>query len=193
MCGVGKPAQPAARDGEGDRAVFLYGTLLDREVLCRLLGRELREDELEPARLAGFRRMMARAGCWPVLVPDPEGVVEGLLFARPSPEDLRRIAHYEDDYRPERMEVVTAAGRRVSACVWLASLERLPPSEQPWDLALWATQHKRELLQQIDRWLGELEAEPRPAAETVEGVLPARRDEARVPPAREISRAPRRA
>lgn len=143
-------------EAAGRTPLFLWGTLLDREVLERLLGRRVHGNELEPARLTGFRRVAATGGPYPVLVPDPGARVDGLLLLRPSRRDLRRIAHYEDDYRAALFEVETASGRRLPAWLYLAREDVLRPGDAPWDPALWARRHKAQLLAAIDRWLAEL-------------------------------------
>lgn len=142
----------------GHTPLFLWGTLLDRDVLERLLGRRVSARELEPARLPGYQRVAAEKSPYPVLVPAAGAAVDGLLWLCPSRRDLRRIAHYEDDYRAVLFEVLTASGRRVPAWLYTAREGLLRPSHEPWDLLRWARQHKAQLLRAIDLWLAELAA-----------------------------------
>lgn len=143
--------------------VFLYGTLLDQDILARLLGRRVGSDELEPARLTGFRRVKARNAPYPVLVSDRFGTVHGCLLLSPTPEDLRRIADYEDDYRAAVLDVITAQGRHARALVYLAREDLYRPSDEPWEPQHWAAEHKEQLLRLLDRWLAEREARRAPA------------------------------
>lgn len=149
------PPEAAGRD-----SVFLYGTLADREVLERLLGRRLRPGELVPARLPGFRRVRARRHGYPVLVPDPAGRVDGFLLLRPTAEDIRRIDFYEEeDYRAVRLEVERAGGDPFSAWVFVHREEVDEPGGEAWDPRKWDPAERARLLAEIDRWLAEYEAE----------------------------------
>ncbi len=145
------PLRAAGRD-----AVFLFGTLMDVDILAALLARPIRPEERMAARLAGFRRVRAAEACYPILVPDPEAEVEGVLLLRPSAEDLRRINHYEsDEYRAALFQVRGADGRRYRAWVFQARPEVLTATEQPWDFESWARRHKAGFFARIAEWMAD--------------------------------------
>ncbi|MGH6887228.1 MAG: gamma-glutamylcyclotransferase family protein, partial [Geminicoccales bacterium] len=82
---------------------FFFGTLMDRDVLEIVLGRPVGEDELAPARLRGYRRVRTATRPYPMLKPDPDGVVEGMLLIEASRRDEVRILHFEDQEYVDRL------------------------------------------------------------------------------------------
>ena len=65
-------------------ALFFYGTLMDVDVVAKVLARPFAERELVPAFLRGWRRLAVRNASYPVILPDPASRVEGRLLARPA-------------------------------------------------------------------------------------------------------------
>ncbi len=123
--------------------LFFFGTLMDAEVLGLVIGRPVGEAELEVARLRGFRRVRAAAASYPVLVPDPGGVVEGRLFFGASEAERARLDAYEGEaYRLAPVTVEDSAGRAVQALTYLAVPGRIAPSSEPWDLESWRARFK---------------------------------------------------
>ncbi len=140
----------------GATPIFFFGTLMDRDVLAHLLGRPVAAGELRPVVLHGFRRVAARNASYPVLLPDPEGRVEGVLFLAGA-EDVRRINHYEcDEYRAELHHVRTAAGEKVAAWLFLGRETVMEAGDRPWDLATWVRRHKAAFFARIDEWMEDL-------------------------------------
>lgn len=123
--------------------LFFFGTLMDAEVLGLVIGRRVGEGDLEPARLAGFRRVQAMGASYPVLVPDPAGLVEGRLFRGATAAERARLDAYEGEaYRLGPVTVEDAAGRTVGALAYLAVPGRIAPSPEPWELGDWQARHK---------------------------------------------------
>lgn len=111
--------------------VFLYGTLLDPEVLARMSGRRDLAHRALPARLRGFRRVALRGTPYPTLIPG-EGEVDGLLLSIPG-QALRRLAAYEGPlYRLMPVRVRTARGFS-QAHSWVAARRHADPT-RPWAL-----------------------------------------------------------
>lgn len=138
--------------------LFVFGTLLDSEVLERVLGRAIAPDALEPARLAGFRRVRVRGASYPMLVVDPGSEVEGALLRGLDAAARARLDAYEGPaYRLAPVEVVDSAGARVQALVYEAVPGALEPSEEPWDLARWQARDKVAFLAR-----GEASVDPAP-------------------------------
>ncbi len=149
-------AEEVPPEDAGGTPLFFFGTLMDREILAHLLARPVRPEELRPAVLAGFRRVAARNASYPVLLPDPAGRVEGVLF-RAGPGDLRRINHYEcDEYRAERHEIRTADGETMAAWIFLGRETVMQAGEEPWDLDAWIARHKPGFFARIDEWMEDL-------------------------------------
>jgi ADP-ribose pyrophosphatase len=120
-------------DARGLRDLFFYGTLCHRPLLALVLGRA---PDLAPARLAGWSVHRARGGAWPVILPDPAGVVQGVILRDVNDEDLARLDHYEGGFAFETrpMKIVVEGQGAVHALVYFP-----PPSDPdgPWSLAQW--------------------------------------------------------
>lgn len=95
--------------------LFLYGTLLDPDVLAKVAGRHI---PIAPATLHGWRRVATPDGRYPTL-RRARAVVDGALVAVNS-ATLARLAAYEGpSYRLTGVVVRTALGN-VAASSWIA-------------------------------------------------------------------------
>lgn len=93
--------------------MFIYGTLTDPRQLSAVTGREFTR---EPARLAGYCRLVARHG-YPDLVVSPGSVVDGFLIRDVDPDSLRALDSYEDEGRLYRRRPVrVSVGDTVVDC-----------------------------------------------------------------------------
>jgi hypothetical protein len=146
-CGDGEP-------GERGLTFFFFGTLMDRDVLERVLGRPVPEEQLAAARLPGYRRVRAAAATYPVLLPRAGGVVEGVVLRAATRRDVARILHFEQaEYEPRVLPVdLVGDGRRLEARVFMA-LDSMGLTEEDWDLESWAREHKAAFLARCDEWL----------------------------------------
>jgi hypothetical protein len=121
--------------------IFFFGSLMDRDFLGIVLGREVDDLALEPARLFGFQRRRARGETFPILVPHPGGLVEGVVAEGFTADEVARLSYYEtEDYRLHPFPVETGADRR-DAHVFLATA-RLEAEDTHWDYAHWAATEK---------------------------------------------------
>jgi gamma-glutamylcyclotransferase (GGCT)/AIG2-like uncharacterized protein YtfP len=103
--------------------VFLYGTLLRRELLARLAGRPL---PTTPAALAGWQRVAMRGGAYPTLRRG-RGRVAGWIATVDAPV-LRRLGGYEGArYRLHPLTVHTPRGA-VRVHAWIADAA----TRRPW-------------------------------------------------------------
>lgn len=135
--------------------LFVFGTLLDIEVLGLVLGRPVGPDALEPARLGGFRRVRVRGASYPMLVADPAGEVAGALLRGLDAAARGRLDAYEGPaYRLVPVEVVDPAGARVRALVYEAVPGALEPTREPWDLARWQARDKAAFLARGEALVG---------------------------------------
>lgn len=102
------PQPPAALPacGHPDLPLFVFGSLMDADILARVLGPDRAAAVIrQPAWLSGYRRHCARDDVFPILVPDPHAVtadaatrhppVPGFLLLGLTAEDLDRIEYYE--------------------------------------------------------------------------------------------------
>lgn len=137
--------------------LFLFGTLMDLDLLTYLLQRPVDVGDLMPATIHGFRRARASGASYPVLVAEPGGMVAGRLLRRMTNCDIARINHYEsEEYRAECRVVVTGEGVETPAWVYLG-LDHLAPAAEPWSLAEWRAVHKPGFFAACDAWMRDFE------------------------------------
>lgn len=100
--------------------LFLYGTLLDRDMLARRSGdAAMAAAHRIPATLHGWERVTLPGTPWPTLRRRRGGVVAGLVV-NAGAAALRRLAAYEGSaYRLRPVVVATTAGTAV-ARAWIA-------------------------------------------------------------------------
>lgn len=80
---------------EGGRPVnlFAYGTLMDHRTMARVTGR--RFPTPTPAILHGYVKYDTRFG-YPVIFPEPNQSVEGVVYTSLSPDDWKKLDQYEE-------------------------------------------------------------------------------------------------
>jgi hypothetical protein len=140
----------------GREPLFFFGTLMDEEILARILDRPLEKADLEPAVLGGYRREAARGCNYPLLVPSDGESVPGRLFRGATRRDIARINHYESgEYGAELHKVQGRDGRWRSAWVYIGLDDTFTASGQPWDLQSWSAAHKSSFLRECDGWMAD--------------------------------------
>lgn len=80
------------------RNLFFYGTLLDTALLRVVLGRDLREGEVRPARLRGYEVCAVAGMDFPFARASEGGVAEGIVVSDLSETDVERLNFYEGAY-----------------------------------------------------------------------------------------------
>lgn len=139
----------------GRQPLFFFGTLTDLDVLAYVLERPIDLDDLTAATLAGYRRVQALGVSYPLLVPDPAGVVEGRLLRRATRRDITRINHFESgEYRAELHAVVAEDGATQPAWLYLG-LGHLAATGAPWSLPAWQAAHKPGFFADCDGWMAD--------------------------------------
>lgn len=132
---------------------FFFGTLMDRDLLERVLGRRVADGELAPARLPGYRRVKAATADYPALVPCAGGAVDGVLLRSANGREEARIRHFEDDEHEARvLPVHLGDGRPAAARVFIAA-ESIARTDERWDPADWSRRHKAAYLELCDEWM----------------------------------------
>lgn len=121
--------------------LFFYGTLMDLEVMSRVLGRQMPPDTLQPATLSGWRRVRALDQAYPILLADPAGAVEGRLASGLSAEDVARLDRYEGDGY-DRVEISVSAGGGPRAVQIYRPRAHVQADPKPWDFAAWVAGEK---------------------------------------------------
>lgn len=110
--------------------LFLYGTLLDPEVLARMSGEPSLPRAMRAARLEGWRRVFLRGTPYPTLIEDAASVVEGAVV-RAGPAAVARLSDYEGSaYAMVPLTVATDRGP-LRARAWIAPAWRAE-ADRPW-------------------------------------------------------------
>jgi len=128
--------------------LFVYGSLLDGDLMAAVLARSLDDVSFTRATLGGFRRHRARGECFPVLVPHPgplgfESHIDGAVVEGLTPADLARIHFFEGEaYALRPLSVLVGEERRRTPVRVFLATDVLEDSGEPWDLAHWQRTEK---------------------------------------------------
>ena len=132
---------------------FFYGTLMDGDVLARVVGEPVPPARMEAAVVEGYRRLYVASAWYPLLVPAPGGRVEGRLVSGIDARAAARIAQFESGaYALEALEVRAARRGAVRALTFMAR-PGVAASPEEWDLASWRRRHKRTYLRLVGVWM----------------------------------------
>ena len=93
-------------------SLFVYGTLLNAEILECLLGYL---PERSTAKVNGFQRLAVRDDVFPAVRPSSEFSVEGLLLTDLSGQDVRRLDEFEGEFY-SRADAIAETNLGASAC-----------------------------------------------------------------------------
>lgn len=135
-------------------ALFLYGTLMDVDVMAKVLDPPFAERELVPAVLPGWRRLAVRNATYPVILPDAGASIEGRLLPRVGAYELARIRHFEsEEYVTTPVRIRLADGSPLAADVFVALDGVFDLDDAAWDLGGWQARHKTSFLQRCGDWM----------------------------------------
>jgi len=104
--------------------LFAYGTLLDKRIMFKVLGRGLPTSV--PATLYGYRKWETTLG-YPVVLPEAGASTPGMVFYSLTAADWKRLDEYEvvNGNPPayfRRLVSVQGAHGSISACVYIGNL-----------------------------------------------------------------------
>lgn len=122
---------------------------MDGDVLGAVIGRPASTVRRQGAFVEGYRRVYRQGASYPVLVPMPDGRIEGVLASGLRPADTARLVAFEgSDY--DLVEVPVRAARRgpTRAMIFMPRSEVMASLEE-WTLTNWIRRHKREYLRRI--------------------------------------------
>jgi hypothetical protein len=141
-----------------DLPFFFFGTLMDRDVLGRVVDRPIAPAEMTEAWLWGYRRHAARNVPYPVLRPHRACHVKGWLFQPRSFDERARVDHFEsEEYEPSIMRV-QAGTRMVTAYGYLDLADVFDVLDEDWSLHWFQAVEKPWYLPACDRWMADYAA-----------------------------------
>jgi gamma-glutamylcyclotransferase (GGCT)/AIG2-like uncharacterized protein YtfP len=126
--------------------LFVYGTLMDEDVLNRVVGRPVPASRVGVAFVDGYRRVYARGSYFPILVAAAGGTVEGRLITGLGAQAVARLARFEGrQFQLRRLTVRLAKGLAAEVECFMA-VAGVPASDDDWDPDVWRRRHKRAFL-----------------------------------------------
>ena len=126
--------------------LFVYGTLMDAQIMALLLGRVPVGGTIRQGRAYGFRAVLMPQRSYPGLARAAGEWVAGQIVSGLAKEDWRRLDNFEgEEYVRSHIKVQTANG-------WLAAQAYFPAVEPPadvpgWSFEFWVQNHKAEMLE----------------------------------------------
>lgn len=104
--------------------LFAYGTLMDRRILTRVLGRT--PPTGVPATLYGYKRWETTLG-YPIILPETGAVCQGMVFYNLNAQDWKRLDEYEKATTEppayfRRLLTVQGGSGSISAQVYVGNL-----------------------------------------------------------------------
>jgi len=125
-----------------DKPLFVYGSMLDRDVSEVVLGRPLDPARVRTAWLPDHRRLRIPEEDYPILAPAPGEHVPGALLYDLTEADLDRVRYFESyEYALETRSVIESGRGPVLALMNGAAVEE-PQASEPWDLESWQRTRK---------------------------------------------------
>lgn len=133
------------------KPLFVFGTLLDRDVLSIVLGPN-RHVELLTAVLSDFRRVRIADETYPVLVADSGAETRGALLMGLNEEDWARIRFFESDEYALDECTVSVTGSGLAEAQYCAESVVAGVSEE-WTLSWWQQHHKQRFIDMITSYM----------------------------------------
>ena len=125
--------------------LFIYGTLRDREVCEKVLGRAVSGDDMTPATAADFAIFKVAHVSYPCLLPSTGASAVGACLSGLSQQDIARLDRFEGVNYTRVPITITRADGRSLICDYYQPNETLQ-TDGPWDLALWQQHGKKAFL-----------------------------------------------
>ncbi len=128
-------------EDEGQRNVFLYGTLMYPSILSRVIPGRYQQ---EVGFANGFRRLKVIGEDYPGLIPDSDALspVQGVILYRVSPPDLALLDSFEAEcYVRTSITIQDEASQDIPADVYMVRPDHYDLlSDKEWDLKVFERQ-----------------------------------------------------
>lgn len=135
------------------RALFVFGTLLDTDLLQLVSSQAIDSLTLEPAVLVNYECRNVLNQHYPLLVAVEGAQAAGKVIRGLTTEALDRIVFYEGvHYALYPSEVVLNNGM-TEAVAYFAGSEQVVPLKTHWNLAQWQANAKSDTLPRAERYM----------------------------------------
>ena len=132
--------------------LFVFGTLLDLDVLGIVLDRKIEEPFIRSATLGGFRCVRISDETYPVLVAEPDAIVRGGVLQNLNDTDWSRIRFFESyEYELEPC-LIEVEGEEFVEAVYCSEGITAGAFES-WTLSWWQNHHKANFLHLITAYM----------------------------------------
>ncbi|HJQ60211.1 MAG TPA: gamma-glutamylcyclotransferase family protein [Vineibacter sp.] len=131
---------------------FFYGSLMDPDVLSRVIGRRVVASVMVPASLLGWRRTSIAEGSYPIVLRDKASRVDGVVVDGISATEADLLTTYEGP-RYRLIRAFADIGGRGPRGVFLYQPRpgAFTPTDADWSLATWQATHKARFLAALAR------------------------------------------
>ncbi|NIR31254.1 MAG: gamma-glutamylcyclotransferase [Gammaproteobacteria bacterium] len=132
-----------------DKPLFVYGTMLDRDVAEIVLGRVLDPARVCRAWLDGYRVVRIRDDTYPMLIEAPGEHVAGAVIHdldRTALDRVRFFESYEYDFVECTVRIPDHGYRRAAR---FGAAHEPPQQPEPWSLEWWRATHKDRFLRYV--------------------------------------------
>ena len=137
------------------RPLFVYGSLLDREIRAVVVGRAPASGDVSAARLPehGLFRVFGRQ--YPLIATRRGGMVHGLLLRHLTAPELRRLDTFEgDEYRRRNVNVQDQENHWIAAQIYWPR-PGLRRDRRAWRFDDWQPRERKIMLARAAAWCKE--------------------------------------
>ena len=131
--------------------LFFFGSLRDKALLEVVLGRDVAEHQLSPARAEGFAALALGHEAYPYLAERDGACAVGVLASGLTPADVARLEYFEEaEYGLAPITVNTPSGD--AAASYFACAPKLDGKmqDQPWDFEAWQADDRAVAIEAAD-------------------------------------------
>jgi len=129
--------------------LFVYGTLMDEDVLNRVVGRPVPPARIGAAFVDGYRRVTVKGNYFPILIEAEGGSVEGRLITGLGAQAVARLSRFEGRQFHLRRLTVRLAKDRAAEAECFMPVAGIPATDGDWDPETWRRRHKRAFLNRL--------------------------------------------
>jgi hypothetical protein len=140
-------------DWTGGDSLFVFGSLMDRDVLGLVSGIDADNLMLTPATAYGQKQCEVVEESYPVLVADEAASCSGLLISQLTPLALQRIMFFEGEEYFLAPVSVSAHGGSVVNAWYFRDAGVYTVRGTAWDFAAWQNTHKTSFMQASSEYM----------------------------------------
>jgi len=139
--------------GPLNTSLFVFGSLMDADILHIVSGMASNRLTIQKATLAGFRQCEVIEECYPVLVENPGSITRGLIIDGLTEQAMTRIHFFEgDEYRLQSIEVSTTFDEKIDAR-FFSHTGAYSVKDTSWNFQQWLDEQKDEFVVRTQNYM----------------------------------------